>query len=449
MSSSKKKIALFWFRRDLRLHDNASLYHALKSGYPVLPMFVLDSDILSKLQDPTDARVTFIHDSLTNLQTALTAQKGSLLVRHGKPLDVWKSLLSEFDIAEVHTNRDYEPTAIERDNAIGELLAANGIGFHTHKDHVIFEGNEVVKDDGKPYTVFTPYSRKWKAKLESGKKENGESFYFKAYPSEDNLDKLLQTTAFPMPSLKDIGFQRSRIQIPRQEVAAGIIKNYHETRDFPAILGTSRLGIHFRFGTISIREKARKAEQLNTTYLNELIWRDFYSMILQHFPHVVDGPFRPQYDAIQWRNDQREFEAWCKGETGYPIVDAGMRELNATGFMHNRVRMITASFLAKHLLIDWRWGEAYFAEKLLDFDLASNNGGWQWAAGCGTDAAPYFRIFNPESQQQKFDSKFQYIKHWVPEYGTPKYAKPIVDHKTSRERCLEVYKAGLGPSASE
>ncbi|MEY3442231.1 MAG: hypothetical protein RLZZ519_512 [Bacteroidota bacterium] len=444
MPSSKKKIVLFWFRRDLRLHDNAGLYHALKSGYPVLPMFVLDSDILSKLQDPADARVTFIHDSLTSLQSTLASMGSSLLVRHGKPLDVWKSLLSEYDIADVHTNRDYEPSAIARDHAVAELLSAHGIGFQTHKDHVIFEGDEVLKDDGKPYTVFTPYSRKWKAKLESGKQGNGPSFYFKSYPSEKHLDRLLQTPPLPMPTLQDIGFQRSRIQIPSMEVAAGIIKNYNETRDFPAIAGTSRLGIHFRFGTVSIREKARKAEHLNTTYLNELIWRDFYSMILQHFPHVVDGPFRPQYAAIQWRNDEGEFDAWCKGETGYPIVDAGMRELNATGFMHNRVRMITASFLAKHLLIDWRWGEAYFAEKLLDFDLASNNGGWQWAAGCGTDAAPYFRIFNPESQQQKFDSKFQYIKHWVPEFGTPRYVKPIVDHKMSRERCLTVYKAGLG-----
>ncbi len=447
MSNSTRKIALFWFRRDLRLQDNAGLYHALKSGYQVLPMFIFDTTILDRLNDKADARVGFIHATLLELQAQLGALGSAMLVRHGNPQEVWKAILAEFDVAAVYTNRDYEPTAIARDKAVAEMLAQKGIPFQTFKDQIIFEGNEVLKDDGKPYTVFTPYSRKWKAKLESRMAGGNESFYFKAYPTEKYFAHLLRIAPLPTPTLQDLGFEPSKIDIPGKEVAAGLIKNYHETRDFPAQLGTSRLGIHFRFGTVSIREKARKAEKLNTTYLNELIWRDFYAMILQHFPHVVDGPFRPQYEAIQWRNDEREFAAWCKGETGYPIVDAGMRELNTTGFMHNRVRMIVASFLTKHLLIDWRWGEAYFAEKLLDFDLASNNGGWQWAAGCGTDAAPYFRIFNPDSQQQKFDPKFQYIRHWVPEFGTPAYPKPIVDHKASRERCLVVYKAGLGAAA--
>ncbi|HEX2901164.1 MAG TPA: deoxyribodipyrimidine photo-lyase [Bacteroidia bacterium] len=449
MQPPKTKIALFWHRRDLRLSDNAGLYNALKSGYPVLPMFILDRDILDRLSDRNDARVTFIHDTLAALQSELKTLGSTLLVRHGHPIAIWEALANKYDIAAVYTNRDYEPSAMARDQAVADLLAAKGIPLHSFKDQVIFEGHEVLKDDGKPYTVFTPYSRKWKAKLEEGMQGKPTSFYFRSYPTERYFGKLLQTQPLPMPTLGEIGFERSEIRIPGKEVATGLIKNYHETRDFPAQLGTSRLGIHFRFGTISIREKARKAAPLNVTYLNELIWRDFYAMILQHFPHVVTGPFRPQYDAIQWRNDEREFEAWCKGETGYPIVDAGMRELNATGFMHNRVRIIVASFLTKHLLIDWRWGEAYFAEKLLDFDLASNNGGWQWAAGCGTDAAPYFRIFNPDSQQQKFDPKFQYIRQWVPEFGTPAYPRPIVDHKTSRERCLVVYKAGLGAAAGE
>lgn len=439
------KIAIFWFRRDLRLEDNAGLYHALKSGLKILPLFIFDREILDDLPNRKDARVEFIQQAVADLHQQLAGLGSSIDVRIGSPLDVWAQLIQDHEIAAVYTNRDYEPYAMARDEAVRKLLADKGIEFHDFKDQVIFEQAEVVKDDGKPYTVFTPYSRKWKAKLESKMVEMPEgplSFYFKSYPTEEYFDGLLPTS-LAIPSLSDLGFEPAGIPFPEKEVSRRLIKEYEEKRNFPAIEGTSRLGIHFRFGTISIREKARKAARLSSTYLSELIWRDFYAMILHHFPHVIEGPFRAKYESVQWRNDTEEFAAWKEGKTGYPIVDAGMRELNATGFMHNRVRMITASFLAKHLLIDWRWGEGYFAEKLLDFDLASNNGGWQWAAGCGTDAAPYFRIFNPYTQQEKFDKGMRYVKHWVPEYGTPEYPTPIVDHKEARERCLVIYKAGL------
>ena len=360
----------------------------------------------------------------------------------------------EYNVGAVYTNHDYEPYAIQRDDEVRELLAKQGIGFHTFKDHVIFEKSEVTKDDGLPYTVFTPYSRKWRAKLESRFSKNAKgktsklSYYLKSYPTEKYHNNFFQTKPLKIPSLKKIGFQETDLEIPSTVVTRKLIKEYDEKRNFPAIRGTSRLGIHFRFGTISIREKARHANNLNQTFLNELIWRDFYAVIMSHFPKVITKPFRDKYKFIPWRNAPKEFKAWCNGQTGYPIVDAGMRELNATGFMHNRVRMIVASFLTKHLLIDWRLGETYFAEKLLDFDLASNNGGWQWAAGCGTDAAPYVRIFNPYSQQTKFDKDFVYIKKWVPEYGTDKYIDPIVDHKFARERCLKAYKDGLALAES-
>ena len=443
-----KKINVFWFRRDLRLHDNKGLFHALKEGHPVLPLFIFDTNILDKLEDKKDARVEFIHDCLTDLNAKLSTEKSSLLVKQGTPGDVWAELIQTYDIHAVFTNHDYEPYAKDRDQKIKELLEKKGIAFHTFKDQVIFEREEVVKGDGTPYTVFTPYSRKWKSRLDSGRPSpEAPSRYFDSFASEDHLEGFLKTKPIEIISLKQLGFEATEVDIPSKVVKQGIIRNYDKTRNFPAINGTSKLGIHFRFGTISIREKARKALQLNDTYLNELIWRDFYAMILDHFPFVVNRSFREKYDHIEWRNNEAEFDLWCKGKTGYPIVDAGMRELNATGYMHNRVRMITASFLTKHLLIDWRWGEAYFAKKLLDFDLASNNGGWQWAAGSGTDAAPYFRVFNPTSQQQKFDKDFKYIKRWVPEYGTNKYSEPIVDHKFARERCLKTYKEGLDRAA--
>lgn len=443
-------LTLFWFRRDLRLDDNAGLYHALKSKFPVLPLFIFDTDILDELEDPQDARVSFLHQRILELQQQLQHLGSSMLVRYGKPLEVWAQLLEEFAIAEVYTNHDYEPQAIHRDLEVKILLAEQRIPFHSFKDQVIFEKLEVAKSDGKPYTVFTPYSRSWKAKLQSEMDKMGEnglkipvSFYLKPYPCEKYYPNFHQIEALDIPALSAMGFHPSNLEIPPTTVSRGLIKQYDKTRDFPYLRGTSRLGIHFRFGTISIREKTRRALELNETFLNELIWRDFYAQILANFPHVAKNSFRPEYDLIDWRNDEKEFEKWCAGKTGYPIVDAGMRELNASGYMHNRVRMITASFLTKHLLIDWRWGEAYFAKKLLDFDLASNNGGWQWAAGSGTDVAPYFRIFNPAAQQEKFDPEYKYVRKWVPEYGTAAYPKPMVDHKLARERCLEVYKAAL------
>ncbi len=456
------KKSIFWFRRDLRLLDNAGLYHALKeSQTPVLCLFIFDTDILGYLEDKKDARVTFLHDTLTALQQELRSFGSDLVVKHGKPIEIWNKLLDNQSITSVHTNHDWETSAIQRDAAVKELLAQKNVTFNSYKDHVIFEKGEITKDDGLPYTIFTPYSKKWLAKLQSKPTTYTDSttgtthpisFYLKPYPTEKYFSNLLNVpsldedgnTPYPLPSLAVLGFERSNLVIPSKSVAMGIIKKYDTTRDFPAIQGTSKLGIHFRFGTISIREKAYRASLLNATYLNELIWRDFYASILAYFPHVERNAFRPVYDTIAWRNDEADFQKWCDGNTGYPLVDAGMRELNATGFMHNRVRMVVASFLSKHLLLDWRWGEAYFAKKLLDFDLASNSGGWQWAAGCGTDAAPYFRVFNPEAQQQKFDKDLTYIKRWIPEYGTARYIKPMVEHKFARERCLVVYKEGLG-----
>ena len=356
--------------------------------------------------------------------------------------------MAEFPVEAVYTNRDYEPYALERDEHVQKMLAGKNIQFHTFKDHVIFEKDEVLKGDGAPYTVFTPYSRKWLEKLQtkqmrsSSESENDadRSFYLSSYPNARYFSNFLKINHLPMVRLEETGFEPAGIEFPSPSVAQGLIKQYDRTRDFPGIEGTSRLGVHFRFGTISIREKARNALKINTTYLNELIWRDFYSQILAHFPHVVDRPFQRKYERVEWRQSKEDFELWCAGRTGYPMVDAGMRQLNTTGYMHNRVRMVAASFLTKHLLLDWRLGEAYFAQKLLDFDLASNNGGWQWAAGCGTDAAPYFRIFNPTEQARKFDPENKYIKKWVPELDTAAYPKPMVDHAFARERCLATFK---------
>ncbi|MBV6655788.1 MAG: deoxyribodipyrimidine photo-lyase [Mameliella sp.] len=449
------RINIFWFRRDLRWEDNAGLFNALKSGIPVLPLFIFDREILDDLEDANDARVTFLHDTLSTLKQQAEDEGHSILIRYGFPEEVWAQLIQEYDIHAVYTNRDYEPYAKARDASVKALLEGNNIPFHTYKDHVIFEAAEVQKKTGGNYTVFTPYSRTWKAKLASRmdvmSQEGGEavSYYLKSYPVAKYRSHFFKTAPLPMPDLEEMGFERSATPIPPGTVSRGLIKKYNETRDIPSVKGTSRLGIHFRFGTISIREKARNAQQLNETFLNELIWRDFYAQILDEYPHVANRSFRPKYDYIPWRNNEEDFRKWCEGKTGFPIVDAGMRELNATGYMHNRVRMITASFLTKHLLIDWRWGEAYFARKLLDFDLASNNGGWQWAAGSGTDAAPYFRVFNPYTQQQKFDKQFEYIKRWVPEFGTPRYPEPMVDHKIARERCLAAYKSGLEKADQE
>ncbi|MDZ4757134.1 MAG: deoxyribodipyrimidine photo-lyase [Bacteroidota bacterium] len=430
------KINIHWFRRDLRLNDNAALYHALKNDKPVLCLFIFDKTILDKLENKFDKRVDFIHQTIIQLKKELKEKGSSLLIKCNTTEEAWKEILQEFDIAEVFTNHDYEPAAILRDKQVETILNANNIRLHSYKDQVIFEKKEVVKDDGNPYTVFTPYSKKWKAKLTS--------IYTKSYPTEEYFHNLYKTTPHKNIDLTDLGFEKTDIIIPSKNITKGLIQNYAETRDIPSIAGTSRLGIHLRFGTISIREKVAKALTLSETFLNELIWREFYMQIIYHFPHVVENSFREKYDALKWLNNEEQFARWCEGQTGYPIVDAGMRELNETGYMHNRVRMIVASFLTKHLLIDWRWGEWYFAQKLLDYELASNNGGWQWAAGCGTDAAPYFRIFNPYLQTQKFDKDYIYIKKWVPEYLSSEYPKPIVDHDFARKRCLEVYKKALG-----
>jgi deoxyribodipyrimidine photo-lyase len=434
---TKQSISICWFRRDLRLQDQAALYHALKSDNAVLPLFIFDKDILDKLEEKKDKRVDFIHQQIVRLKSELRALGSDMLVLYNQPHLAWKEIFDTYVVKAIYTNHDYEPYAIQRDKLIQDFAEAQGASFYTFKDQCIFEKDEITKDDGKPYTVFTPYSRKWKAKFSD--------YYTKVYPTEKYFANFLQTKVeFTIPSLEQMGFAPTDAQFPSVEVAQGIIRNYDKTRNFPAIAGTSRLGIHFRFGTISIREKARKAAELNETYLNELIWRDFYMQILSHFPQVTQQSFKPKYDMILWRNNEEEFAKWCEGKTGYPIVDAGMRELNVTGYMHTRVRMIVASFLTKHLLIDWRWGEAYFAKKLLDFDLSANNGGWQWASGSGTDAAPYFRVFNPALQTEKFDKQLEYIKKWIPELNSSAYPKPIVQHELARKRCLETYKAALG-----
>ena len=423
---------LFWFRRDLRLQDNAGLYHALKENKEVLPIFIFDTQILDKLEDKVDKRVEFIHHALATMQQQLEEAGSSLLVFHGNPIEIFNSLKPKA----VYTNHDYEPYALQRDEEVRNILSRRGVDFKTFKDQVIFEKSEVVKEDGKPYTVFTPYSRKWKSLLTPAQ--------LKSYQTENYFDSFKKVKAVPLPSLEEIGFKESGFHFPERVIRQSIVEKYDHQRNFPAIEGTTKLSVHLRFGTVSIRKLAQLAQKKNEVWLNELIWRDFYQMILWHFPQVENHAFKPQYDRIEWRNDESEFQAWCDGKTGYPMVDAGMRELNTTGFMHNRVRMIVASFLTKHLLIDWRWGEAYFAKKLLDFDLAANNGGWQWAAGSGCDAAPYFRVFNPQLQTEKFDPELTYIKKWVPELGTEKYPRPIVDHKLARERVLKVYKEALG-----
>lgn len=427
--------SIFWFRRDLRLDDNAGLIHALTSGHPVIPIFIFDKEILDELPQK-DARVDFIHRTLSEMQDSLREMGSSLVVKYGHVEKVWNEILEEYpEVKQVYTNHDYEPYAISRDVAIGKMLKSKGIGFHTFKDQVIFEREEILTQSETPYTVFTPYSRSWKAALT---KE-----HLADYGTEKHFDAFFKSEAIEIPSLESMGFERTETDFPPRIPDKEIIKVYDKKRNFPAKQGVTHIGMHLRFGTMSIRKLMRVAQRLNETYMNELIWREFYMQILANFPHVVDGPFRPQYAAIPWINDEEQFEKWKAGMTGYPMVDAGMREIAATGYMHNRVRMVVSSFLTKHLLINWQWGEAYFAEKLLDFELSSNNGGWQWAAGCGTDAAPYFRIFNPESQFKKFDPRGEYVRKWVPEYGTDAYPDPIVDHKEARERCLKVYKEAL------
>ena len=428
------KISIFWFRRDLRLKDNHGLYRALESGKKVLPIFIFDEDILDLLENKSDKRVDFIVQALQTLNSFLKSKNKGIKIFKGKPLEIYKKLSQNYEIEAVYCNEDYEPYAIKRDQEIADFLASKNIAFHQFKDQVIFHKDEIVKADKKPYTVYTPYSKLW---LNEFKKVDLQGF-----ASEKKLDNLLEIP-FEEFKIEEIGFQKTDLAFEVPEADLHIIKTYEETRNFPAVKGTTQLGVHLRFGTISVRKLAKIAKENNLTFLKELIWREFFMQILYHFPKVVNHSFKPKYDAIPWENNAEFLEKWKAGKTGFPIVDAGMRELNATGFMHNRVRMITASFLIKHLLTDWRIGEAYFAEKLMDYDLSANNGNWQWCASSGCDAAPYFRIFNPDEQQKKFDPDFKYIKKWIPEFGTKYYPKPIVEHKKAREKVLKVYKEAL------
>lgn len=423
------KISIFWFRRDLRLEDNKGLYNALHSGNSVIPIFIFDDEILEKLPK-NDARVTFIYDTLKDIDEKLKKEGSSLLVLKGKPLEEWKKLIEKYSVEKVFFNRDYEPYAIQRDKEISEFLTSKGITCESYKDQVIFETDEVLKKDGTPYTVYTPYKNQW-LQLFNEKTDT------QTYASKPIKECLLEhTTVFP--SLAELGFERSEITVKPYNLSE--LEDYKEVRDFPSLDKTSYLSPYLRFGLVSVRQIVKKALVTNATFLSELIWREFFMQILYHYPKVVTQNFKAKYDAVVWRNNEAEFKRWCKGETGYPIVDAGMRQLNETGYMHNRVRMITASFLCKHLLIDWRWGEAYFAEKLLDYELAANNGNWQWAASTGCDAVPYFRIFNPTEQVKKFDSELKYTRKWVKDLNELTYPHPIVEHKLARERALEAYK---------
>ncbi|MGI0107740.1 cryptochrome/photolyase family protein [Salinimicrobium sp. WS361] len=433
-NEGEEGIAICWLRRDLRLFDNTALYNALNSGRPVQVVFIFDPAILNTLSNKKDRRVNFIYRQLEKINSELSQFGASLLVLYDLPKMAFEKLIFEYPVQKVFINHDYEPYARTRDKEVSEFLLAHGVEFHSYKDQVIFEKDEVLKPDGTPYTVFTPYSKKWKEQLYQNAVPN--------FPSEDFLSNLLKRPNKPIVSLAEIGFETTNPEVAEADLSEELIKQYHKNRDLPYIDGTSKAGVHLRFGTVSVRHLVKQALQQNETWLNELIWREFFMTILYHFPHVEHHNFRRKYDRIQWRNNETEFELWCRGETGYPLVDAGMRQLNETGWMHNRVRMVVAGFLCKHLLIDWRWGEAYFAEKLLDYELASNNGNWQWAAGTGCDAAPYFRIFNPESQLKKFDPKLEYVKTWIKDFRAG-YLEPIVDHKFARARALETYKKAL------
>jgi len=433
-NNTETKINLFWFRRDLRTDDNTGLFQALNAGLAVLPVFIFDTHILNRLKKD-DPRIFFINQQLTIIKKTCEENGSSLKVMHGEPSEIFQQIISEYPVNAVYTNRDYEPYARQRDQLVKNILKTKGIRFFDYKDQIVFDTNEIVKENGEPYTVFTPYYRKWKSMLTDQ--------HLAENPSQQLLQNLVKTGAFRMPTLEDIGFRPGFLQIPDFDISEKKLQNYAALRDFPAENGTSRLSVHLRFGTVSIRKVTRIALKISEKFVSELAWRNFYMDILWHFPRVAEQSFKPEYDRIVWRNDEAGFERWCNGETGYPLVDAGMHELNATGYMHNRTRMVTAGFLTKHLLTDWRWGEAYFAEKLLDFDLAANNGGWQWSAGSGCDAVPYFRVFNPEIQAKKFDPQEKYIRKWIQEYGTSKYPSPVINHDFARKRAMETYKCGL------
>ena len=422
------KISIFWYRRDLRLEDNTGLFKALNENKNILPIFIFDDAILDELPED-DARVNFIYESLAKINKQLNKHNTSLQILKGQIDDVWKNLVTTYDIQKVYLNKDYEPYAIKRDQKIKEFLNSKGIEMKSFKDQVIFEEDEILKADGKPYTVFTPYKRKW---LEKFIKVNLNSIV-----NFGNFYKKI----IDFPSLNQLGLKNSTIKVKKYSLKN--VATYSETRNFPNLDSTSYLSPHLRFGTISVRQIIIELKNKSETFLSELIWREFFMQIIFHFPHVVTKNFRAKYDGIQWINNKEDYKNWCQGKTGYPLVDAGMRQLNETGYMHNRVRMVTAGFLCKHLLIDWRYGEAYFAKKLLDYELSSNNGNWQWAAGTGCDAAPYFRIFNPTEQLKKFDKSLTYTKKWVKDFDTLKYPNPIVDHKYARNRALEAYKKAI------
>lgn len=465
--------SLVWFRRDLRDYDHAALYHALKSSKKVYCVFVFDTAILNQLNDKADRRVEFIWESVRELKASLQKHGSDLIVLHGNAGDEIPKLANTLLVNTVFTNHDYEPSAIARDAHVAEQLNKSSIAFHHYKDHVIFEKDEVLNLSGKPYGVFTPYKNMWLKTVND--------FFFKAYPVDAYLNNLAKTNVSPLISLEDLGFKRTNLASMRLPTGmqGGLtlfndfkerMSRYKDARDFPAIKGVSYLSVHLRFGTISIRHLAREAMQAaNTgaqTWLSELIWRDFYVQILHHNPSVAAGrAYKVEFESLKFPNDTALFQAWCDGKTGYPLVDAAMRQLNTTGFMHNRLRMVAASFLVKDLLIDWRWGERYFAEKLIDFDLSANNGGWQWAASTGCDAQPWFRIFNPITQSERFDAQGKFIRKYVPELTKcndkeihapwlipplrlqelnlsigKDYAAPVVDHATQRLQALALYK---------
>ena len=460
--------SLCWFRRDLRIVDHAALYHALKDSGKVYCVFVFDTDILSHLTDKADRRVDFIWQSVRELQQSLEKLGGGLIIRHGSALVEVPALVVELGVDALYVNQDYEPDAMGRDDMVKRMLQQQDVVCHSYKDHVIFEKNEVLTQSGGAYNVFTPYKKAWLKKLET--------FFVKAYPVEKHAAALAAQSS-PLPSLKELGFHRTELKLAAGMSGAQLlfesfsqrIVHYHEWRDFPSAQGPSYLSVHLRFGTISIRELVRFALSQPgpgaQTWLSELIWRDFYQMLLYHYPNVVGHAFKEKYDKIKWPGSESHFLAWCSGQTGYPLVDAAMRQLNQTGYMHNRLRMVSASFLVKDLQIDWKKGEEYFAQKLLDYDLAANNGGWQWAASTGCDAQPWFRIFNPVTQSEKFDARGDFIRHYIPELSgcdekvihAPwkmsfaqqqasgvvigiSYPAPLVDHAEAREITLALFK---------
>ena len=427
-------MVIFWFRRDLRLDDNHALFKALKSGYDVLPIFIFDSNITNKLNQ-NDHRLNYINNVLDGLNKRLSENKKKIYIYKGNPIEIISKLIIKLKIKEIYLNKDYEPYARDRDNKIEKFCVANNVSYNSFKDHVIFEEDQIVKKDGTPYVVYTPYSRKWIEKFQSNQ--------LYSYPSELNLGSFVDSDKITEVNYL-MEFEKNIISPKTYNLNNDLIDKYEETRNFPALDSTSRIGVNLRFGTVSTRKIVKtSSERSNNTFLKELIWREFFIQILWHFPHTTEKSFKDKYERIEWRNDMDDFKLWCDGKTGYPIVDAGMNQLNKTGFMHNRLRMVVGSFLCKHLLIDWRLGEKYFADKLFDYEQASNVGNWQWVAGCGVDAAPYFRIFNPEEQQKKFDKELQFIKKWIPNYDKDNYINKIVDHKFARERCLNTYKKAL------